>query len=573
MQRSYESIRSFSCVRQPAAVVALALAAACGPGAAGGVEASGGGSSDGEACEVEGAVEVEVARACVCHDGAWTCAERDQSDGDDHGDVATLPVGSFVRLLFVVDGGPGMAALQRSLAEGADRLVRTLGARGFAVAATVISQDAGTVGDACPAPADPAGTPAFTSCRARLSDFASGPDTGPDPAAACTQVCDLDALPQAQDPFGGGTFAGTIATDPDGATAAAEALACAIPLGNTGCRFAQPVAALDAFAQDPPALWTVEGPTDLVIFAGDGPDCSANDPSIFDPNGTKTFFDDPNATEPTQAVCWNAGVVCEGDPAGYDACTPADLDAMGAPTGDADAAALVSVMQPWAMRRSWAAFPSLYGRTLTAVVGGFDPADPAADPPLSEGTDPGFAAEHGIDPGCTGEGVAAAPPVRTAAFAGALHKGGTATPDPLHVSACSADLPDRLTPLVDAVEAARTHCMPAECLFDADPTASGVQPLCAFDLIGTTGADVTPLPACTSGEGAAAVPPGAMGCVRYLPGEAAGCDPDEASVAFRVELADDAPEELRLFGNVVLGPCLAGAVDEAGTCDPSTPGR
>ncbi len=543
-------------------------ALACGPESAGSDD---GGGPEPMSCTEEGAIEVDADRACVCFEGTWACTEGQGCDANS--DCAAYPLGTFVRLLFVVDASPGMASVQRELARSAANLLTALTDRGLSVAATVISQDAGTVGDACPSPAAPAGTPVFESCLGRLGAFGPGPDAGPDPAAACTDVCTTDAFVPFTDPVDGSSLAGVLAHGADGAADAAEALACAIPLGNTGCRFAQPVAAIDAFAKDPPALWTALGATDVVVFAGDGPECSTADPSIFDPSGSKVFFEDPNASAPTEAVCWNAGVACEGDPSGYDACVPADFAADGSPAPTSGEAVLVSVAEPYGLRIDWKAFvPNSYN-LLAAVVGGFDPQDPGAEPTYSKGTDPGFSAEHGIDPACTGNGTSAVPPVRTLDFAEALHD-VEELEGPVRISACGASFGGGLDTIVEAVEARRIRCAVAgPCAFDVDPATDGVQPLCNARLL-VPGREPIPLLPCGPGEGAAGVPEGAVGCLRVVPtDQAPGCGAVPGEFAFEVELAQDADPEVRMGGEVTLGSCLAGAVDEAaGTCDPTRPG-
>ncbi|RMG94928.1 MAG: hypothetical protein D6705_14910 [Deltaproteobacteria bacterium] len=494
-------------------------------------------------------------------DDGWLCAPSTESDGE----LASFPVGHFVRVLFVVDPSPGMATVQQKMARAGAALLTALGERGLAFAATVLSADAGSVGDACPAPNDP-GRPAFTSCRARLDAFAPGPDTGVDPAAACTDVCSLDVLPEAVDPLDGSPLPGVVAyADPQQVQDAADRLACALPLGNTGCPLAQPVAALDAFAKDPPTLWTAGMATDLVVFVGDGPDCSAQDPSIFDVAGSKVFFEDPNATEATDAVCWNAGVACEGDPTGYDDCLPQDYDATGAPTDDRDAAVLTSLASPASLILDWKAIATDVGYVFTAVVGGFDPSDPDADPAFAKGADPGFVAEHGIDPGCTADQVAATPPVRIRAFADAVSlEANPGVEGPLQVSACGDDAETRLALLAERADEARTRCGIQPCVFDADPDAPGVQPICHVELL--SGTDRMALPPCDDDGG---VPAGQVACVRYLPAEACGAG---FPFAYRVEVAPDALETLHPGAVVIVPRCVWGTIDPAtNACDPRTP--
>ncbi|RMG99697.1 MAG: hypothetical protein D6705_02395 [Deltaproteobacteria bacterium] len=542
-------------VWRPAGALWLALAG-CGPTGTTDVE---------EPCDAPGTYLYERDRTCYCTAaGTKACAGPFEGEGDDGSVSDPIPYGSgtFVRAVFVVDSSPGMATIQREMARGAGALVEALAAERIVLAATVVSADGGTVGDACPAPERPPGIPIVESCRARLDAFAAGPDAPQDPASACTDVCDLDTLPEAIDPIEGMPFPGVVA-HPDDAPDQAAALRCAIPLGNTGCPFSQPIAALDAFLDDAPDLFARYEAFNLAILVGDGDECTTRDPSIYDPNGPKTFFDDPNATSATEAVCWNAGVACEGDPAGYDACAPVDLDASGDPA-DADAAVLASVLDPDAsVWSNPAGFPDL-GEKLFVSIGGYDPGDPEGPLALSKGADPAFSSQHGIDPGCSAEGIAATPPVRMDHFLRTrLEDRGT---DVMRVSACADGYEAAMQAVADRVATRRESCG-SGCLYDVDPDAPGVQFVCHFSTAALDGPGSVTLPLCEDAPGADGIPEGAFACVRVLGGEAAARTCGEElpdGVAFRMELSDEALR--RAPGWSFTANCIQGKLEDDGTC-------
>lgn len=176
------------------------------------------------------------------------------------------------------------------------------------------------------------GTPVYDGCNARIARFTG---LGQDPAVveeACTDVCPRDIVPS--DPFIHFDVAGT--NVPSGTPA--QALACIGPQGIDGCEYESPLEAM-LRALDPTACWNDpagegcdEDPrwADLeqpflrdgsyvgVVIITDEADCSVDAPgglSYFtDPDNDQYWEIEPSSGLPevSSAVCWNAGVTCNG---------------------------------------------------------------------------------------------------------------------------------------------------------------------------------------------------------------------------------------------------------------------
>jgi hypothetical protein len=111
----------------------------------------------------------------------------------------------------------------------------------------------------------------------------------------------------------------------------AEAMACYLPQSTKGCRFEAPLEgmyrALER-ATDPedPQYGFLRPHADLaVVLVTDEVDCSYAKPEIFIENDV--FWQDGT---PNSAVCWNAGVECEGNGPVYPSCMAANKGLSGA---------------------------------------------------------------------------------------------------------------------------------------------------------------------------------------------------------------------------------------------------
>lgn len=223
------------------------------------------------------------------------------------------------------------------------------------------------------------GRPSASSCLDRLDDFVS--PSGTDARWLCTDRCSYTTQ----------------------------------ELGLEAARMAM----RRAGAQDDDAsgLFRYEFDAEVVVLT-DGVDCSLGEDggNAFDPLGLRALWSDPGAAEASEAVCWNAGVACEGDPLEFDNCDPVDRGLDGVALADEDEPASVL----WPLSR--------YNDNLVSwhVIGGV-PAGEPREPRYSAAGDQAWLVEHGIDPGCSDEEVAALPPVRLRDIASELS------------SACDAD--------------------------------------------------------------------------------------------------------------------------------------
>jgi hypothetical protein len=146
----------------------------------------------------------------------------------------------------------------------------------------------------------------------------------------------------------------------------------------------------------------------MLVIVSDEADCSYNNEwqSIFLPasmGGNQVFWSDPNASAPTSAVCWNAGVACTGV-GPFDECHAEGKNVEGVSTTSPDE----MVLQPMSRYLDFLRQVELDKqgtdpgtRVLVAVIGGVPlgyqdgeaiPYAPASDPAIQLG--------YGIGPAC-----------------------------------------------------------------------------------------------------------------------------------------------------------------------------
>ncbi len=237
-----------------------------------------------------------------------------------------------VDILFVIDNSGSMGEEQGTLAANFSDFVSVLEhpivAANYRIGIT--TTDNGN--PQCNGTSPEGGKLRLSSCRSRESEFTF---SGTNPPTvrydeACTAVCpdtlaNLETIPTttADDPIPkprawieniqGRTNL------PDGVTTA-QALACFGPQGINGCGFESPLESmwkslvLTEQSDTPNFDFRRPAAALAVVIVTDEVDCSL-DPTygtIFDPNGNRVFWSDPNSNFPTSAVCWNAGVSCQG---------------------------------------------------------------------------------------------------------------------------------------------------------------------------------------------------------------------------------------------------------------------
>lgn len=194
-------------------------------------------------------------------------------------------------LLLVIDDSAGMEANQRALAANLPALIEELGDANHALPdlhVGVISTDMGTA-NSTGAPAPSIGQPGVNGC------MASG-KAGKllvQPAAAGAMTARYLAVTSS----GAANFTGTLA----------ELLGQQVLLGEGGCGFEQPLAAIHAALHDPDNAGFLRDEANLaVVVVSDEDDCSARAATLFGP-------DSPSLGVLDSFRCFRFGVTCSPD--------------------------------------------------------------------------------------------------------------------------------------------------------------------------------------------------------------------------------------------------------------------
>lgn len=463
----------------------------------------------------------------ACKDPVLDGVELDPQ-GDDGGESIVLTINHDVDILFVVDDTSTMDAEQTKLAAAMAALVEVLERpeveANYRIAFT--TTDAGN--PACGGPNPDAGALRVDSCRSRLEAFGDG--------QACTSSCPEEwadfettptALADADVPRSRPWIESTVGrTNLPAGLSTTQALQCASPQGQSGCEFESPLAAMwDAIERtslaDDPAYGFVRANAVLsVVHVTDGTECSVNSDweTIFLPEGDRAFWSDPEAEAPTAAVCWNAGVLCEG-PSPYEGCRAGDIDVDGQEVMRSDADEL-AVLQP--LERYIDQLQELENakqiitpdqQVLVSIIAGVGADGSVA---YADAVDPQLQADFGIGPGCEGADGPAVPPVRLLGLADAFQVGDQRSV----FSACDDDYAPALTAIAEAIaKELKPACVPA-CVADRDPSTEALDPSCAVlqELPRGDGSfEEIYLPECEPGR---TVPEGHDACYIELTGDA-----------------------------------------------------
>ncbi|MEM7153340.1 MAG: hypothetical protein AAF799_10895 [Myxococcota bacterium] len=346
-------------------------------------------------------------------------------------------------LVLVIDDGPDSAPLQRRLLASIDAIIDHASRfdDDLRIAATTANIERSPCG---PAPAASRGVLTGLSCLDRLDDFI-GAD-GTDARSLCTGHCawtseqlglsprrpwlDLRALPEG--------------IEPD------EALGCLLPQGISGCPLAAPlesmrlaIARSNAEEELSFGFFRKPGTGEFVVVTDDV-DCSLSSISApaFDPEGLRALWSDPDAEEPTAAVCFNAGVDCSGLADGFRECRAVDRALDGTLTADNDASVL-------SFLHHYVELFDFSNYTVHAIVG--VPEGTPWTPPYSAVGDPEHLLEYGIDPGCTDDEIVARPPVRLRDVASEMASACAPNYDDTFIRALSREplcIPSALAPRV-----------------------------------------------------------------------------------------------------------------------------
>lgn len=420
-------------------------------------------------------------------------------------DVFDFPPRRKVDLLFVIDNSASMGAEQAQLAANFDDFIEVLDDPEVDADHRIALTTTDVGGPACPDTTPEDGALQLSSCTTRLDEFVrDGLDLRD---VACTDTCTLDAGALEILPTTTGfddvarvrpwleRAAGR--TNLPATTAMADAFACFAPQGVRGCAFESPLEAmhraLDRMADvDDPAYGFLRSDAILlVVFVTDEMDCS-HAPAwadMFSPQGNKVFWSDPSAAGPSSALCWNAGVACEGEDSEF-TCRTLDKDIEGAPTDDPTRAVLhplsryVDRLQGVEDQKR-EINPDL--DVIVSLVGGVGH-DGSIDFDVGTTPDLEFGDHIAVAPGCTVGDAEALPPMRLVELVEALSPTN-------EYSVCSDDY----TPALDSIafklkSQIQPRCFSA-CADDREPATLLREPECRVELR-SPGGPGEPLPAC-----------------------------------------------------------------------------
>ena len=278
--------------------------------------------------------------ACGDYEASVTCfTDRIQDAVEASGDATMLDI------VFVVDNTLNTTPMQQALATRAPQIVTALQALqtsggvdlGADVNMMVTTTDFGN--PLCtPFETHPSeqGSPLGTPCTDRLERFTSIGGAQVDPEA-CTDVCPNEAGPTDARPYinfnpGGDNIDDVDNVDIDGDgnldTATSQALACMIPTGLDGCGYEAPLENM-LQALNPAAAWNTggtpfirDGANLAIVMITNEADCSVMDYSIMEDASLQNTNPGTGMPGASSAICWNAGVGCDGADGLYDNCTP-----------------------------------------------------------------------------------------------------------------------------------------------------------------------------------------------------------------------------------------------------------
>ena len=413
-------------------------------------------------------------------------------------DSIALTVNKDVDILFVIDNSGSMGEEQGTLAGNFASFIEVLERPDVKANYRIGVTTTDNGNPWCDGTTPEAGDLRISSCRARQAEFVfMGAQMIDATQEACLDVCNYDnieILPTATDlddsmaprpwlesiegrtNLGDGTCASG-ATCGDAVTTT-EAFQCFGPQGINGCGFEQQLESMykalkRAENTEENAYGFLRSNAILsVVHVTDEADCSFNNDqaTIFLPEGDRHFWSLPDEGAPTSAVCWNAGVVCEGSD-----CSSANLDPLGNDTSEGDA-----VMRPVSRYTEFLQAFEDEKQTITpdqevlvALIAGVG-SDGSVTYQTSQ--DQGFMDDFGIGPGCTSAAGEAVPPVRLREFAEEFVVGDENN----MFSICDSDYSPALNAIANAIaDQVRPACMPA-CVADTDPTTQILDPSCTL---------------------------------------------------------------------------------------------
>jgi hypothetical protein len=414
-------------------------------------------------------------------------------------DSIALTVNKDVDILFVIDNSGSMAEEQATLAANFSSFIEVLERPEVSANYRIGITTTDNGNPWCEGTTPEGGKLVLTSCRSRTQDFVfMGANPVDATQEACLDVCpeeftNIQIQPSASDgdeEMKARPWIESIegATNLPEGLSTVQAFQCLGPQGINGCGFEEHLESMYKSLKRA----TTEGEDQYgflranailsVVHLTDEVDCSFNKDheTIFLPDGNRIFWSDPDASAPSSAVCWNAGVECTGGPGTYEECHSVNYDVDKNIVDEADAEAQ-AVLRPMSRYIDFLqAFETAKQditpdqEVLVALIAGVggDGSVTYADTQA----DPTFQSDFGIGAGCQSAAGTAVPPVRLKEFAEAFEVNDAQNMFSICNDSYSAALEAIATAIADQV---RPACMPA-CVADTDPTSEELEPQCTL---------------------------------------------------------------------------------------------
>jgi hypothetical protein len=421
-----------------------------------------------------------------------------------------------IDMILVIDDSPSMRQFSERWALNLGAFADVIEAEDLVADVRVAITTTSVPGPTCTGARARGGEPMIDSCRAHLEDFVGADEHGElggtveDLAASCTDRCSFDEIPRTLSPGRDEHDLGSLAVRPwiepphnpfggnlDGIEFA-EALVCAGLQGFVGCTYESPIEAaarmVEHIADPSHPMFEFRRPDAAlyIVMIGDEDDCSHPEDSatIFDPDGERIFWPDPQAAAPTSAVCINAGLECD-----EQGCALTDHALDGSPTDDPTKAVLTPTSRLQDAFAAAGEFEEPPYVPVIASIGGYTSNNQLfytpPGPDLSDEEQLYFDG-FGVLPGCIAAAPEPAPPLR-AGPGGRLAQ--VSTPDNVF-SICALDWSPALEIFGPGIQPGPPPvCMNFECVANLDPDAPVLVPDCVVEEIDYSGAR-TPLPSC-----------------------------------------------------------------------------
>jgi hypothetical protein len=426
-----------------------------------------------------------------------------------------------VDMILVVDDSPSMRPFTSRWAQNVGAFANVIEADEVNADIRIAITTTSVPGPTCEGPRALGGEPVLDSCLAHLEDFVGADEHGElggsveDLASICEEVCTLPEIPRVPSRGSDDHDLHSLAVRPwieapnnptggnlDGVELA-EALACAGLQGFSGCKYESPIEAAARMVEhmgDPDHPMSEFRRADaalMILTVGDEDDCSHSDAAatIFDPAGARTFWPDPEAAEPTSAVCINAGLECD-----EEGCALTDHALDGTSTDDPASAVLTSTSRLHDALVAAGEFDVEPWVPYVASIGGFlldgqvyyTPPEPG----LSEDQQL-YLDSFGVLPGCADPDVRAAPGGRLAA---------AGTQD-ARWSICHPDWSSALEVFAEHTgPGIQPKCIAFDCVADLEPDSELLEPDCVVEELDYQGTAIN-LPTCVRDEAGWAIDP------------------------------------------------------------------